>query len=298
MSRKIPSTTALAAFEAAARHQSFSLAADELAVTQSAVCRQIASLEDFLGIKLFRRTRRGVLLTEAGSRYSASVRARLDEVERDTLALMAQGDSGGVLELGVVPTFATKWLVPRLPDFQRQHPGITVHLTPRTRPFLDSGLDAAIHAGTARWPGTEAALLLPETLVAVASPGLVGTPTLDPRALLQLPLLQQSTRPQAWRQWFEAHGLPSERCMAGPRMELFSMLTEAALHGLGAALIPRILIEAELTSGRLLALTREDQPSERAYYLIHPQDRQLSQALSVFRSWLLAQAAASRETTV
>jgi LysR family glycine cleavage system transcriptional activator len=300
MSRKIPSTTALAAFEAAARHQSFSLAADELAVTQSAVCRQIASLEDFLGIKLFRRTRRGVLLTEAGSRYSASVRARLDEVERDTLALMAQGDSGGVLELGVVPTFATRWLLPRLPDFQRQHPGITVHLTPRTRPFLfeDSGLDAAIHAGTARWPGTEAALLLPETLVAVASPELVGTPTLDPGALLQLPLLQQSTRPQAWRQWFEAHGLPSERCMAGPRMELFSMLTEAALHGLGAALIPRILIEAELTSGRLLALTRQDQPSERAYYLIHPQDRQLSQALSVFRSWLLAQAAASRETTV
>lgn len=292
MSRKIPSTTALAAFEAAARHQSFSLAADELAVTQSAVCRQIASLEDFLGVKLFRRTRRGVLLTEAGSRYGASVRARLDEVERDTLALMAQGDSGGVLELGVVPTFATKWLVPRLPDFQRRHPGITVHLTPRTRPFLfeDSGLDAAIHAGSAGWPGTEAVLLLKESLVAVASPALVGPqPTLDPAQLTRLPLLQQSTRPHAWRRWFEAHGLPSEHCMAGSRMELFSMLTEAALHGLGAALIPRILIEAELASGQLLALTRDDLPSDRAYYLIHPEDRRLSNALAVFRNWLLTQ---------
>ena len=114
MRRKFPSTAALAVFEAAARHESFTKAADELSVTQSAVCRQIANLESFLGLNLFRRTRRGVILTEAGSNYSRQVRARLDEVERDTIEVMAKRGGGGNLELGVVPTFATKWLLPRL----------------------------------------------------------------------------------------------------------------------------------------------------------------------------------------
>ncbi|MFM2058793.1 MAG: hypothetical protein RLY71_3178 [Pseudomonadota bacterium] len=295
MSRRIPSTTALSAFEAAARHQSFSLAADELAVTQSAVCRQIAALEEFVGVPLFRRTRRGVLLTEAGLRYSRQVRARLDEVERDTLALMAEGSGGGTLELGVVPTFATRWLLPRLPDFQRRHPGITLNLTPRTRPFLfeDSGLDAAIHSAAAGWPGTGAVRLLPETLVAVASPALLAGRPCAPATLLHLPLLQMGTRPQAWRQWFEAHSLPPERSMAGARMELYSMLTEAALLGLGAALIPRLLIETELADGRLLALTPTDQPSDRAYWLIYPEDRVLGPALAALRDWLVVQAAGS-----
>ena len=176
MRRKIPSTAALAAFEAAARHQSFTQAADELAVTQSAICRQIAGLEDFLGVKLFRRSKRGVLLTEAGAGYSRSVRARLDEVERDTLEMMAKGSAGGTLELGVVPTFASKWLMPRLPAFQRLHPGITVHMTPCTRPVLfdDTALDAALYAGDARWPGTASCFLMNETLLAVASPQLIA----------------------------------------------------------------------------------------------------------------------------
>lgn len=152
MRRKIPSTAALSAFESAARHQSFTKAADELAVTQSAICRQIAALEDFLGLKLFRRTRRGVALTEAGTSYAKKVTSRLDEVERDTLELMAKGGHGGTLELGVVPTFATKWLLPRLPSFAQGHPGITLNLTARTRPFLfdDTPFDAAIHAGESR----------------------------------------------------------------------------------------------------------------------------------------------------
>ncbi|HEX7640175.1 MAG TPA: LysR family transcriptional regulator, partial [Burkholderiaceae bacterium] len=144
MRRKLPSTGALEAFEAAARHQSFTKAAEELAVTQSAVCRQVAALEAFLGVALFRRTRRGVTLTEAGRDYGRSVAARLDEVERDTLELMGRGGRGGALELAVVPTFATRWLLPRLPGFQRAHPDIVVHLSSRTRPFLfaDTPFDA------------------------------------------------------------------------------------------------------------------------------------------------------------
>jgi len=294
MRRKIPSTAALAAFEAAARHQSFTRAADELALTQSAVCRQIAALESFLGVKLFRRSKRGVLLTEAGAGYSRSVRARLDDVERDTLALMAKGGAAGALELGVVPTFASKWLLPRLAAFQSAHPGITVHMTPCTRPVLfdDTALDAALYAGDAHWPGTESRFLMSEALVAVAAPKLIA-PRLKLRSaaeVARLPLLQQSTRPYMWRQWFDAHGLKVEHDLAGSRMELFSMLTEAAVHGLGAALIPRFLIDDELASGRLVALTRHDFASDRAYSLIYPEHKSDNPALAAFRDWLEGEA--------
>jgi LysR family glycine cleavage system transcriptional activator len=300
MKRKIPSTAALAAFESAARHRSFTLAADELAVTQSAVCRQVAGLEDFLGVKLFRRTRRGVQLTEAGERYSRNVRARLDEVERDTLDLMSQGGTGSALELGVVPTFASKWLLPRLPAFQRLHPGITLHLTPRTRPFLfdDTVFDAALYAGEAGWPGTEARFLMRENLVAVGSPQLRGSRrSLRPADLAKLPLLQQSTRPYMWREWFGSQGLQVDNDMAGPRMELFQMLTEAAIHGLGAALIPRFLIEDELASGRLVVLVKHPYLSDRSYYLIYPEHKAESPVLATFRGWLEDEAQRYRKST-
>jgi DNA-binding transcriptional LysR family regulator len=297
MRRKIPSTAALAAFEAAARHQSFTKAAAELAVTQSAVCRQVASLESFLGVPLFRRSQRGVNLTEAGERYSRSVAHRLDEVERDTLDLMAQagqGGQGGSLELAVVPTFATQWLMPRLVRFQAQHPGITVHLTPRTRPFLfaETALDAAIHAGDVVWPGTEGHLLMRETMVAVASPGLLqGKASWTALELARdLPLLQASTRPYAWRQWFESQGLQVEHDMAGARMELFSMLSEAAAQGLGVALVPRMLVDNELASGRLQQVVDHAFFSDRSYYLIVPEQKAGAPVLSVFAAWLATEA--------
>lgn len=293
MRRKIPSTAALAAFEAAARHQNFTKAAEELAVTQSAVCRQIAALEAFLQVKLFRRTRRGVTLTEAGASYGRQVSARLDEVERDTLDVMAKGERGGTLELGVVPTFATKWLLPRLHDFQREHPDITINLTPRTRPFLfdEAALDAALYAGDAGWPGTESHFLMRENLIAVASPALIAPRRgLKPAQLARYPLLQQSTRPYAWRQWFASLGLNVGNDMAGPRMELFSMLTEAAIQRMGVALIPRFLIEDELARGLLVQVVRHDYLSDRSYYLIHPEHKADSPALATFRDWLQAEA--------
>lgn len=298
MRRKIPSTAALSAFESAARHQSFTKAADELAVTQSAICRQIAALEDFLGLKLFRRTRRGVALTEAGTSYAKKVTSRLDEVERDTLELMAKGGHGGTLELGVVPTFATKWLLPRLPSFAKEHPGITVNLIARTRPFLfdDTPFDAAIHAGESRWPGTEGVFLMHENLVAVCNPKLIGPRTTLTRSdWNRYPLLQQSTRPYAWRDWFTSRGMQVDGDMTGPRLELFSMLSEAAIHGLGIALIPRFLVEDELDRGLLVQVARHEYLSNRSYYLIYPEQKSENPALSAFRAWLEAQARAYRE---
>jgi DNA-binding transcriptional LysR family regulator len=300
MRRKLPSTAALEAFEAAARHQSFTKAAEELSVTQSAVCRQVAALESFLDVRLFRRTRRGVALTEAGLDYSRSVGARLDEVERDTLELMARGGTGSSLELAVVPTFGTRWLLPRLPAFQRAHPHVAVHLSARTRPFLfaDTPFDAAIHAGetgSAAWPGTEKRFLMSESLIAVASPALPALATGRPQTAAdwaRLPLLQQSTRPYAWRQFFDGLGLVVPQAMAGLRLELFSMLTEAAVHGMGVALTPPFFVQEELDQGRLVDVAPRPVGGQRAYSLIWPEEKAESPALRAFADWLQAEAAA------
>ena len=296
MRRKIPSTAALVAFESAARHQSFTKAAEELALTQSAVCRQIAALEAFLGVELFRRTRRGVRLTEEGLSYGRRIAAQLDAVERDTLAVMGQQGSTS-LELAVVPTFATQWLLPRLKDFQRRHPEVTVNLTNRTRPFLfaDTEFDAAVYFGDADWPGTASYFLMRENPVPVCSPALIAPHTaLDARRIAALPLLQQSTRPYACRQWFGSLGLQVEGDLRGPRYELFSMLAQAAMHGMGVALIPPLLIQRELAEGRLIVPLEHAYLSDKAYYLIVPERKVESAALRAFRDWLLEQAQAYR----
>ncbi|KUI87433.1 LysR family transcriptional regulator [Pseudomonas aeruginosa 0C2E] len=246
MRRKIPSTAALVSFESAARHESFTKAAEELSLTQSAICRQIATLEEFLGVELFRRSRRGVKLTEAGLSYSRRVAVRLDAVERDTLAVMGH-QGGGAIELAVVPTFGTQWLLPRNP-------------------------------------------------VPVCSPELLGgRRTLSAEQVAGLPLMQQSTRPYAWRQWFHSQGLNVAHDMSGPRYELFSMLAQAAMHGMGVALIPPFLIQDELADGRLIVPMQHAYLSENAYYLIIPERRVESAMLNAFRDWLVEEARQYRE---
>jgi LysR family glycine cleavage system transcriptional activator len=295
MRRKIPNTWALVAFEASARHQSFTRAAVELSLTQSAVCRQIAGLEEFLGIRLFLRSKRGVKLTEAGLAYSRQIASRLDEVERDTLALMAGRGVGGTLELAVVPTFATRWLIPRLGKFQREHPDITVNLTTSTRPFMFEGsdFDAAIYFGDAHWPGTDAISLMRENLVPVCSPALVAPQTtLSAADLACYPLLQQSTRPYAWRQWFASTDLAVANDMTGPRYELFSMLATAAMQGMGIALVPRFLFEEDIAAGRLAAPVNKVVLSATHYRLIYPEQKADRPALRHFASWLASEAQA------
>ena len=302
MRRKIPSTQALACFEAAARHESYTRAAQELALTQSAVSRQILALESFVGVALFRRTRHGVSLTPAGAHYARQVALRLQALEHDALDIMGGQGAGGSLTLAAVPTFATRWLIPRLPGFQRAHPDIVVHIEPRTRPFLfaETGFDAALYAGTpaqlTNWPGTEATRLIDEDVVPVCSPALLPAEpaqcTLD--LLASLPLIQQSTRPDAWRRWFRAAGLEAARAMQGPRYELFSMLAMAATHGMGVALIPPMLIEAELARGELVIAYPLPLRGERAYYLVTPASGETEPpALALLRRWICDAAASS-----
>lgn len=298
MRRKIPRTQALVCFEAAARHASFTKAAHELSLTHSAVCRQVATLESLLGVKLFRRTRRGIALSDAGADYARRVALGLDMVERDTLSLMSRQGEGGAIDLAVVPTFATRWLLPRLSRFHALHPGWTVHLETRTRPFMfvETEFDAALYAGTASqvqsWAGTSAVLLKQEALVPVCSPRLIAPRRrLTPVAVAKLPLLQQSTRPTVWRQWFDAMGVSDDHDLAGPRMELFSMLAMAAVHEMGVALMPPLLIEEELARGDLVVACDRPLHGERAYYLVVPERRAEHPGVTRFREWLLQECA-------
>lgn len=297
MPRKIPSLQALSCFEAAARHESYTRAAHELALTQGAVSRQIAALERFVGVALFRRTRHGVALTPAGAVYARQVAGRLDGLERDTLDAMALQSSGGAIHLAAVPTFATRWLLPRLPELARRHPDITIHVETETRTFMfgETEHDAALYTGTpqqvAHWAGTRATLLMTEEVLPLASPALLASRRRwTPRDLATLPLLQQSTRPEAWRQWFEAMGVAAPHALQGPRYELFSMLAVAAAQGMGVALIPRMLVEAELARGELRVACNRPLRGQRGYYLVTPDAQDERPAIGRFRDWLLAQA--------
>ena len=213
--------------------------------------------------------------------------------ERDTLSVMGQQGANS-LELAVVPTFGTQWLLPRLKHFQQLHPEVTVNLTNRTRPFLfaDTSFDAAIYFGDADWSGTQSYRLMAESPVPVCSPNLLdGRHIIEAAELASLPLLQQGTRPYAWRQWFGSLGMSVARDMTGPRLELFSMLAQAAMHDMGVALIPPFLISELLAHGHLVVAHPHALSSTKAYYLMTPERKVESASLQAFRQWLLSQAA-------
>jgi DNA-binding transcriptional LysR family regulator len=288
--RKIPSIDALIAFETAARHLSFTRTAEELSLTQSAVGRQVAGLEEYLGTPLFNRFKRRISLTEAGEIYAKRVRENLERLERDTQAAMAHRSAGGILELAVIPTFATRWLIPRLPDFYATHDHIVVNLTTRAEPFLfkDTPFDAAIHFGDPVWPGSVAKYLFGEEMTAVCSPRLLaGKTRLAPRDVANFTLLHQSARPDAWRQWLAQAAVHDVDSMKGQRYELFSMLVVAAKAGLGIALVPKFLIGQELHAGELVTPFELSLPSGKGYYLVYPEKKQNSPMLQAFESWLM-----------
>ena len=297
MRRKIPATHTLLCFEAAARHESYTRAAQELALTQSAVSRQVAALEEYLGQALFQRTRHGVALTPRGQEYARQVSERLLALERDTLNAMSTQGTQGAVNLAAVATFATRWLIPRLSQLRAQHPDIVVHIETRTRPFLfaDTVFDGALYAGTpeqvANWAGTRSTLLLHEEVLPVCAPALLGAAApVSPEVVATLPLLQQSTRPFGWRQWFDAMGVSAEHALSGPRYELFSMTASAAIHRLGVALVPRLLVEDELARGDLVVACDRPLRDERAYYLVTPVRVDEPGAVGLFREWLVSAA--------
>ncbi|OXI15810.1 LysR substrate-binding domain-containing protein [Burkholderia sp. AU15512] len=292
MSRKIPSNSALQAFEAAARHGSFARAAEELARTEGAVSRQIGRLEAFLGVTLFERIGNRVRLAPNGARYAVQVREILDRLERDSLYLMGQPIEGASLDIAAIPTFATRWLIPRLKRFQDRHPNITVHIAERMEPFplAGSGFDAAIHFEHPAWAGMHPRPLLEEVLVPVCSPALLAGAGTNP-SLDALPRLHRRQNPDAWQTYAQAAGVVLTNSAVGARYDLHSMLIEAALAGLGVALVPRLYIDAELEQGRLVAPWPEGEAVTKNFCLVLPEPIELADGpLRAFATWMLDEA--------
>jgi LysR family transcriptional regulator, glycine cleavage system transcriptional activator len=286
--RPLPSTSMLLAFDMAARTGSFTSAARALNLTQGAISKQIIALEDQLGVALFDRQHNTVVLTEAGLAYAQDIRTALDLIQTASMRVMADLRSGA-LTLAVLPTFGTRWLMPRLPGFLKQYPGITVHFVTRTSPFdfrLEN-IDAAIHYGKPDWPDTEAVYLMGEQMIPVCSPVFLAERNLrGPADLAGTMLLHISSRPEAWANWFHAQGVAMPEC-SGMYFEQIITAAQAAVAGLGTALIPMFLLEGELERGELVRVFDLPYRSPFGYYLVRPRGRSDYGPASLFRDWLL-----------
>ena len=285
--RFLPSTALLQAFEAAARLESFTAAADELNLTQSAVSRQIRALEEMLGSALFVRERQTVRLTDAGRTYAQEIRSALETIAGATLRFRAN-PNGGTLNLAILPTFGTRWLAPRLPDFIAENPGITINLTTRLAPFdfAREPLDAAIHFGGPEWPGAVVEFLMGEVLIPACSRSLRERYGFrEPRDLLEAPLLHLTSRPDAWEAWFARHGVDHPQ-VSGMLFDQFATATQAAMSGMGVALLPHFLFRAELERGDLVAAVDFPVANSDGYHLAWPVERRDFPPLAAFRRWI------------
>ena len=290
--RFLPSLSLLAAFEAVCRTGSTLAAARDLDLTQGAVSRLVMRLESQLGVALFLRQGRRLVPTEAALAYAREVGRALDLISRGAMRVRST-TGGGTLALSILPTFGTRWLAPRLPRFLARHPGVTINLGTRLRPFdfAEEGFDAAIHFGTLSWPDAGAVKLFDETLVACCAPGyLAAHPVAGPGDLIGLPLLQLETRPDAWAGWFHQHGVVAAAAQ-GMLFDQFAPMIQAAIYGMGVALLPEFLALAELADGRLVNAWGAPVAGAGSYYLVWPAIAASHPPLTAFRDWLLAEIA-------
>lgn len=270
---------------------SVSRAADTLNLTQSAVSRSIRALEDRLGVLLFHRVRKRLILSDAGRALVHDARDILTALERSAKMAMAFGKGGDVLRLAVLPTFAATWLIPRLPGFLDAHPDISIDLasTLHSIDFDDSPFDGAIQRANMARKDTDVLHLLDEQLIMVAAPQLVSTgKTLSTAELVDYPLIQLATRPELWNNWFiSADTAPIEHTQ-GPRVQHFDMVISAAQAGLGIALLPEIFAEQAIATGALHKVHPRILDSTASYALIRPKTQQKSATMEAFEKWLQA----------
>jgi len=297
--RRLPPLNALRAFEAAARHLNFSRAADELSVTPGAVSQQIQNLEDYVGAALFKRTPRGLLLTDAAQTALPALREAFDRLAEAASLLTAAVD-GRRLTLTAPPSFAAKWLVPRLGAFEQAHPQVDVWLSAGMELIdLTAGeVDVAIRYGAGRYPGLEVRRLIAESVIPVISPELAReTPLESPEDLKNHVLLHDGSPDlddscPDWPMWLAARGLRGVDGNRGPRFNQSSLVIEAAANGRGVALAKRTLAQADLESGRLVAPLQIATAVDFAYYVVHPKTKGRLPQVKAFVAWLQQESAA------
>ena len=293
MVARLPSLNGLRAFEAAARHLSFTAAATELNVTQTAISHQIRRLEAELGIRLFVRQNRSLTLTPEAREYLPGIRAAFNDLRLATDRLLRK-DSDRVLTVSTLASFAAKWLLPRLSSFQQAHPEIDVRITSSTSlvDFRRDDVDAAIRYGRGHWVGLRADWLTADELFPVCSPALLkgDKPLQSPKDLADHTLLHTSGGyDDDWRLWLTAAGQPSDISkQRGLSFDLILMTVQAAIDGLGVALGRTTYVEGDIAKGRLVVPFKMALPADAGFYLVSPQARAESPKLSAFRQWLLA----------
>lgn len=290
--RFLPSISSLRALEALERLGSASAAAAELSLTQGAVSRQLQTLERQLGLDLVQRDGKTLSLSPQAVEYASEVRMALNQIAQATLRLQT-APLAGTLNLAILPAFGMRWLMPRLPEFARLHPDVTINMTTRLQPFNFAAevFDAAMHFGEAEWPGTDSLLLKSEQLIPVCAPDLLrGQEIKTPEQIRSLPLLHIQTRPDAWSDWFTDKGVMPPKTGSGSMYDQFATITQAALHGLGVALMPDYLVEQDLATGRLVALHPAPSETRGAYYLVWPSSKSRMPELAKFRDWLATKA--------
>jgi LysR family glycine cleavage system transcriptional activator len=294
MLRRLPPLNALKAFEAAARSESFTRAAEELNVTQGAVSHQVKALEAILGVKLFSRQRQRLVITDAGREYLAVARDALDRIAVGT-ARLVQRQSSGVLTVSTSQDFAAKWLVHRLARFAAAHPGIDLRIsaTMHNVDFAREDVDVAVRHGDGNWPGLDATRLCAEQIFAVCSPKLLaGRDRLRrPVDVLKWPLLRLEDQSKAWERWFALAGLAAPERLPGPVLNRASMLIDAAIDGQGVALARTTLAAWDLISGRIVRPFDLSWRPAGTYWIMSPRAPAKVEKVSRFRDWLLGEAA-------
>lgn len=292
MKRRLPPLNSLRAFESAARHLSFTKAADELAVTQSAVSHQVNALEEWAGVPLFKRQGRAMVLTEAAVKFLPAVSTALDQIALAGRKLQAVDPTHGWLTVAVMPSFAAKWLVPRLADFHEKNPDMDVWIATfeAQTGALGSDIDVAIRYGRGDWPGLASVCIMSEELFPVCAPRLAAS-LQTPADLAHATLLHDELR-EDWAMWFAAAGLTGVDTARGPGFDDSGLLIQAAIEGLGVALGRSVLVRGDLDAGRLVRPFDVALGAEFAYHLVYPPDLENAPKIEVFRNWLLATAGA------
>jgi LysR family glycine cleavage system transcriptional activator len=286
---------ALRAFWAAARHRSFAAAAEELHVTASAVSLQIRQLEEELDFKLFERTPKGLVLTPQGARLLPGINQAFEHLKGTIASIDTPEPSAASLSISVAPSFATKWLLPRLGGFLERHPDLEVDVKASIElvDFAKDDVDLAIRYGGGNYPGLSVELLLEDSMFPVCSPELLmrygqRNPM---RVFNEAPLLHDVSADRdpavpSWKMWLKAGGLEDIDWRKGPRFNQTALALDAALAGLGIALAPALLVDGDLAAGRLVRLARDELKGDFGYYLVHPADKAQLPALRQFKTWL------------
>jgi LysR family glycine cleavage system transcriptional activator len=293
MAERLPPLIAVRYFEAAARQLSFTKAAQELHVTHSAISHQIKALEEWLGVPLFRRLNRSIVLTEAGQAYVRPVREALEKLGDASRALKSREQSG-TLTVSVMPSFAAKFLVPRLGGFRHAHPEIDVRISASERlvDFAREDVDVAVRYGRGNWPGVRIDRLVRENLIAVCSPRLRRgpVPLKTPADLLKHTLMHDTDWPESmWARWLAAAGVKVQQLKPALSFNYSNLMIQAAIDGLGVALSEEALVRDDLATGRLIKPFDVDMPSEYAHYVVSPEATADRPKVAAFRNWLLTE---------